>query len=93
MHSYIGIHHFLPKTEYKPLDQLIPLIDQTLKDQNAESIIGKEKLSHFKEGILQCMEVYYKLVGIDEKVIAGKGMIEPQGVLPRYTESLIGYSC
>jgi hypothetical protein len=37
------------------------------------------------------MEVYYKLVGIDEKVIAGKGMIEPQGVLPRYTESLIGY--
>ena len=91
MHSYIGIHHFLPKTEYKPLDQLIPLIDQTLKDQNAESIIGKEKLPHFKEGILQCMEVYYKLVGIDEKVIAGKGMIEPQGVLPRYTESLIGY--
>ena len=91
MHSYIGIHHFLPKTEYKPLDQLIPLIDQTLKDQNAESIIGEEKLPHFKEGILQCMEVYYKLVGIDEKVIAGKGMIEPQGVLPRYTESLIGY--
>ena len=91
MHSYIGIHHFLPKTEYKPLDQLIPLIDQTLKDQNAETIIGKEKLHHFKEGILQCMEVYYKLVGIDEKVIAGKGMIEPQGVLPRYTESLIGY--
>jgi len=91
MHSYIGIHHFTPKTEYKPLDQLIPQIEQTIKDQNAESIIGEEKLPHFKEGILQCMDIYYKLVGIDEKVIAGKGMIEPQGVLPRYTESLIGY--
>jgi len=91
MHSYIGIHHFSPKTEYKPLDQLLPMIDQTLVDQNAGSIIGEEKLPHFKEGIFQCMEVYYKLVGIDEKVIAGKGMVEPQGVLPRYTESLIGY--
>ncbi len=91
MHSYIGIHHFSPKTNYQPLDQLIPQIEQTLKDQNAESIITKEKLPHFKEGILQCMEVYYKLVGIDEKVIAGKGTVEPQGVLPRYTESLIGY--
>ena len=91
MHSYIGVHYFSPKTEYKPLDQLIPQIEQTLTDQNARSIIGKEKLPHFKECILQCMEVYYKLVGIDEKVIAGKGTIEPQGVLPRYTESLIGY--
>ncbi len=91
MHSYIGLHHFSPKTEYKPLDQLIPQIEQTLKDQSAESTIGKDKLPHFKEGILQCMEVYYKLVGIDEKVIAGKGTVEPQGVLPRYTESLIGY--
>jgi ppGpp synthetase/RelA/SpoT-type nucleotidyltranferase len=37
------------------------------------------------------MKVYYKLVGIDEEVIAAEGKIEPQGVLPRYTESLIGY--
>ena len=91
MYSYIGVHHFLPKTEYKPLEQLIPQIEQILTDQNAESIIGEEKLSYFKEGILKCMEVYYKLVGIDEEVIAGKGTVEPQGVLPRYTESLIGY--
>jgi len=91
MYSYIGIHHFLPKINYQPLNELIPLIEQTITDQNVKSVIGEEKLHHFKEGILQCMEVYYKLVGIDEKVIAGKGMIEPQGVLPRYTESLIGY--
>ena len=91
MHSYIGIHHFLPKTDYKPLEQLIPQIEQTLADQNVGSIIGEENFPHFKESILQCMEVYYKLVGIDEEVIAGKGTVEPQGVLPRYTESLIGY--
>jgi len=91
MYSYIGIHHFLPKINYQPLNELIPLIEQTITDQNVKSVIGEKKLHHFKEGILQCMEVYYKLVGIDEKVIAGKGMIEPQGVLPRYTESLIGY--
>ena len=91
MHSYIGIHHFLPKTNYQTLEQLIPLIEQTLAEQNAEAIIGEEKLPFFKEGIFQCMEVYYKLVGIDEEVIAGKGRVEPKGVLPRYTESLIGY--
>jgi len=91
MQSYIGIHHFLPKTEYKPLEELIPVIEQTMSDQNAGSRIGEANLSHFKEGMLKCMEVYYKLVGIDEEVIAGKGMVEPKGVLPRYTESLIRY--
>ena len=91
MHSYIETHHFLPKTNYQPLEALIPVIEQTLTDQNAEAILGKEKLPAFQEGILQCMEVYYRLVGIDEKVIAGKGTVEPKGVLPRYTESLIGY--
>jgi ppGpp synthetase/RelA/SpoT-type nucleotidyltranferase len=91
MQSYIGIHHFLPKTDYKPLKELIPVIEQTMSDQNAGSMIGEANLSYFKEGILKCMEVYYKLVGIDEEVIAGKGMVEPKGVLPRYTESLIKY--
>ena len=91
MHSYIGIHNFLPKTEYKPLEQLIPQIEQTLADQNAESVIAEENLTQFKESILQCMDVYYRLVGIDEEVIAGKGMMEAQGVLPRYTESLMEY--
>ncbi len=91
MHSYIGIHHFTPKTNYQPLQALIPMIEQTITDQNAASIIGEENLPAFQGNILQCMEVYYKLVGIDEEVIAGKGTIEPRGVLPRYTESLIGY--
>ena len=91
MHSYIEIHHFLPKIEYKPLEQLIPQIEQTMRDQKVGSSIGEEKLLLFKEDILQCMKVYYKLVGINEEVIAGKGTVEPQGVLPRYTESLIGY--
>ena len=91
MHSYIGIHHFLPKTDYKPLEQLIPQIEQTMRDQNAGSLIGEENLFLLKENIFQCMKVYYELVGINEEVIAGKGTVEPQGVLPRYTESLIGY--
>jgi ppGpp synthetase/RelA/SpoT-type nucleotidyltranferase len=62
-----------------------------MHDQNAVLSIEEDDLSHFKEGILKCMKVYYKLVGIDEEVIAGKGMVEPKGILPRYTESLIKY--
>lgn len=91
MHSYIGIHHFSPKTEYQPLEELVPLIDQTLADQNAKLIIDEKNFLDFKENILRCMEVYYKLVGIDDEVITGKGTVEPKGVLPRYTESLIKY--
>ena len=91
MYSYIGIHHFSPKTKYQPLEALVPFIDQTLADQNARSIIEEKNFSDFKENILRCMEVYYKLVGIDDEVISGKGTVEPKGVLPRYTESLIGY--
>jgi len=42
MYSYIGIHHFTPKTNYQPLDKLIPQIEQTMSDQNALSMIGEE---------------------------------------------------
>ena len=91
MHSYIGIHHFSPKTKYQSLEELLPLIDQTLIDQNARSLIEEKNFSDFRESIFRCMEIYYKLVGIDDEVIAGKGTVEPKGVLPRYTESLIGY--
>lgn len=91
MHSYIGIYQFTPQAEYKPIEALIPFIDQTLSDQNVESFIGRDALPGFKENILKCMKVYYELVGIDDEVIAGKGSVEPRGVLPRYTESLIGY--
>ena len=91
MHSYIAIHHFLPKTNYQPLEALTPFIDQALADQNAGTVIDEEHFAQFKENVLRCMEVYYKLVGIDDEVIAGKGRVEPKGVLPRYTESLITY--
>jgi len=91
MHSYIGIQHFLPKTHYRPLEALLPLIDQTLADQNAGDIIDENVFPRFKENILRCMEVYYELVGIDDEVITGKGRVEPKGVLPRYTESLLTY--
>ena len=91
MYSYISTHHFSPKTHYQSLTDLIPFIDQTLTDQNVESMMDEKTLTQFKDKLFKCMEVYYKLVGIDEKVIEGKGRVEPQGVLVRYTESLIGY--
>ncbi len=91
MHSYIEIYQFTPQVSYKPIEALTPFIEQTMSDQNVEDLIGTDKLLAFKENIIKCMEVYYKLVGINEEVIAGKGMVEPKGVLPRYTESLIKY--
>ena len=91
MYSYTATHHFSPKPHYQSLTDLIPFIEQTLSDQDAISKMEEKELTAFKDKLLQCMEVYYKLVGIDEKVIEGKGRVEPQGVLVRYTESLIGY--
>ncbi len=87
MHSYISLHHFLPKTSYQPLDTLIPQIQQTIADQDSANII--ENREEFQNSILECMKIYYKLVGIDEEVIANKR--EPNGVLVRYTDSLIKY--
>lgn len=91
MHSYIGTHHFKPQVNYQPLEVLIPFVEQTMHEQNVSSVIAEENLCAFKKNIMQCMEVYYKLVGIDDAVIAGKGSVEPKGVIPRYTESLIAY--
>jgi ppGpp synthetase/RelA/SpoT-type nucleotidyltranferase len=70
---------------------MIPKIDQILEEQNALSLIGEESFYIFKQNLLQCMEVYYRLVGIDDPLISAKGSRQPQGVLPRYTESLIAY--
>ena len=67
MFSYTDSHHFSPKTHYQPLSDLLPFIDQTLTDQNAESKMEESAFAQFKDNILKCMEVYYKLVGIDEK--------------------------
>jgi len=91
MHSYIGIHQFIPLAIYKALDTEIPFIERSMLDQNVEHLLGAEALPAFKENILKCMEVYYQLMGITDEVVAGKGKVEPRGVLPRYTESLIRY--
>ncbi len=91
MHSYIGIHQFTPLARYKALDTEIPFIERSMSDQNAAHLLGAEALPAFKENILKCMEVYYQLMGITDEVIAGEGKVEPRGVLPRYTESLIRY--
>jgi ppGpp synthetase/RelA/SpoT-type nucleotidyltranferase len=37
------------------------------------------------------MQVYYDLVGITDAVIESGGAVTPKGLLPRFTESLIGY--
>ncbi len=91
MHSYINIHHFEPRTDYQPVENLIPFIDQTMEEQQASLRLSSEEMHDFRENLIRCLEVYYQLVGIDEEVIAGKGLIEPRGILPRYTESLMRY--
>ncbi len=87
MHSYISIHHFLPKGTYKPLEALIPQIKESMVEQDVYERV--EDIELFEEKIFSCMEVYYRLVGIDDAVIAGEA--EPNGVLVRYTNSLIDY--
>lgn len=91
MHSYIDIHHFAPISSYKPLADLIPLIDDALFEQDALTIVGKQHFASFRVDIIKSMEIYYQLVGIDERVIASGGTLEPEGILPRLTKSLINY--
>jgi len=91
MHSYIEIYNITPTPEYKPLAALEPMIRKSMQEQNASAVIGKETLDAFTQKILSCMQVYYRLVGIDETVTAGKGTVVPQGILPRFTEGLIAY--
>jgi len=91
MHSYIKIHQFTPRPQYLHPDQLIPKIDRAVEEQGAVNRIGKDEIFTFKHNILKCMEIYYRLVGIDDRVFSSQGAVEPRGVLPRYTESLIAY--
>ena len=91
MHSYIGIYQFTPQAEYKPIEALIPFIEQTMSDQNVVAVVGEDGILEFKENIVKCMQIYYRLVGITDEVIAGKGSVDPKGILPRFTESLISY--
>ena len=91
MHSYINLYHFKPNPEYKPLEMLLPFIDQTMKEQRVLQRLGRTETDRLHANLMRCMEVYYKLVGIDDEVISAEGAVRPQGILPRYTESLLNY--
>jgi hypothetical protein len=54
-----------------------------MTEQNVSAQIGKENFNSFREDIIRCMEVYYKLVGIDDAVIAAKGAISTQRCPPQ----------
>lgn len=91
MHSYIKIHHFEPGTEYHPIEKLLSFINKTMDEQQVSQRLGTTEADRLRKNLISCLKVYYRLVGIDESVIAGKGTIMPNGILPRYTESLINY--
>ena len=91
MHSYIAIHQFTPISQYQSIEALLPFIEESISDQNAKAVVGADGLGALRQNIVKCMEVYYKLVGITDEVIASQGKIEPNGILPRYTAALIGY--
>jgi len=91
MHSYVKIHHFEPKTDYRPIEDLLPLIEKALWDQKASSKLDPEELSLLRHDIIESMRIYYRLVGIDDEVIKSDGTDLPSGILPRYCESLIEY--
>jgi len=91
MRSYIDIFNFTPDPHYRPLEALRPFVRESMAAQGAAALLDKEALAGFEEKILEAMAVYYRLVGIDDDVIAGKGAVLPCGILPRFTESLIAY--
>jgi hypothetical protein len=91
MHSYIEIFNFTPTPEYRSLEALRPTIRQSMHDQHVADRIGEESLDAFEEKIVASMQVYYDLVGITDEVIESHGGGTPKGLLPRFTESLIGY--
>ena len=44
MHSYVDIHHFLPKTDYKPLLDLLPQIREAMVDQRVYEKMDKDNI-------------------------------------------------
>ena len=91
MQSYVNIHHIDPKTDYQPIEDLIPLISQTMDEQEVSLHLTTAETEEFRENIIRALKVYYQLVGIDGEVIASNGTIEPRGILPCYVESLMHY--
>jgi len=91
MQSYIEVFNFTPDPEYRALEDLRAFIRQSMQEQHAAKVIGEESLADFEAKILAAMQIYYALVGIDETVIESQGAITPNGLLPRFTQALIGY--
>jgi len=91
MHSYIEIFNFTPDPEYRPLLDLRPIIRRSMQEQNVLKTTDQKAKEDFEAKILRCMQVYYDLVGIDDAVIQSGGAVVPEGLLPRFTEALIGY--
>jgi len=91
MHSYIKIHHFEPPTSYQAIEKLAPFIERTMQEQQVRQKLGTTAAETLHRNLLRALEIYYRLTGIDEEVIASEGRIRPNGILPRFTESLIGY--
>jgi len=91
MHSYIDIFNFTPEASFQPLDALRPYIRKSMEEQQAAEKIGGESVERFAIQIEACMQVYYDLIGVNDRVIESGGAVPPSGLLPRFTESLIGY--
>jgi len=91
MHSYIEIFNFTPDAVYPSLESLKRTIRQSIDDQKSVEKIGEHALETFEKDIFTCMQFYYMLVGVDEEVVNSHGAIAPQGLLPRFMQSLIGY--
>ena len=91
MHSYIDIYNLAPRPHYYNSNELAVLIDDRLFEQNVKSTLREDKFSTFRNNIISCMKIYYQLVGIDESVISSSGVVTPNGILPKFTKSLISY--
>ncbi len=88
MHSYIEILNFTPDATFRPLEMLRPFVAQSMQDQDAPKKLGERGLADFEERVMASISYYYELVGIDP--LRGSD-IPPNGLLPRFTQSLIGY--
>jgi len=91
MHSYIEILNFTPTPEYRSIESLAPLIQESMENQKVKEKLGAEAFMRFAEKIRDSIAVYYRLVGIDAAVISGSGNVKPQGIVPRFTKALIDY--
>lgn len=91
MHSYIEIDHFRPRAIYRSINDLMPLIDKSMEDKGVASAFGPEKAEVIRKRVVECMKVYYRLIGVDDDLLGGGGGQYPAGVLPLFTHSIMHY--